>query len=88
MEEYRSTAREAVRGRLEKDLGQLEEIDVRSAVLCGEMGCAEMADFISRHRRLRCPYMGRVEDPEGACRRLREEYQAAIAGNDRTSGSG
>ncbi len=49
---------------------------VHAAVPCGEMGCAEMKQFIEDHLVLRCPYAGQPELQE-KCQRLREGYLAA-----------
>jgi len=72
------TTRSVVIDHLNEYLGKAEEIDIRSAVLCGEMGCGDMADFIFNHDELRCPYNGRVENPQEACHKLHEAYQQAI----------
>lgn len=83
-QKYKINPWETVRKRLEEDLGKAEEIDVRSAILCGELGCREIVqDFISRHPDLRCPYMGKVDDPRAYCERLRKEYQESNANSNR-----
>lgn len=83
-QKYKINQREIVKKRLKEDLGKAEEIDVRSAILCGELGCGEIVqDFISRHPDLRCPYMGKVDDPSAYCERLRKEYQESITNRNR-----
>lgn len=78
-QDYNINPREVVRRRLLEDLRKVEAIDVRTAILCGELGCGEIVqDFVSRHQSLRCPYIGRVDDPKAYCERLRREYRAAI----------
>jgi len=72
--------RTVIRERLEADLDEIEEADVRSGVFCAEMGCGEREqEFLSQHPRLRCPYMGRVPDPSAHCQRLREEYHEVMS---------
>ncbi|MDR8390711.1 hypothetical protein NC796_06165 [Aliifodinibius sp. S!AR15-10] len=78
MNQSNKTAREVVIDHLNEYLGAAEEIDIRSAVLCGEMGCGDMADFIFNHDELRRPYNGRVDNPEEACHKLHEAYQQVI----------
>ncbi len=73
--------RKVVEQRLRQDLGEVTEADITSGVLCGEMGCREMKEFILNHPVLRCPY-GRFPDGEDRCARLREEYRAAIGRDD------
>lgn len=71
--------RKAVIQRLQKELGKAEEIDIKSAVICGEMGCGEsMQDFLLKHPELRCPFMGKVEDPRASCENLQKDYRSAI----------
>lgn len=70
--------REKVREYLLEHLGQDEEIDLKSAVLCGEMGCGEMSKFIAASPNLRCPFENRIEQPQEHCKRLREIYQNSM----------
>ena len=70
--------REVVKSRLRGDLGDVEAADLRTAILCGELGCGrEVQEFIAKHPALRYPYEGRVPDPKTYCERLRREYHAA-----------
>jgi len=69
--------RNVVIERLRQDIGEPTENDIRTAVLCGEMGCEDMRQFIENHPVLRCPYADRPDGRE-RCERLREAYQAAI----------
>lgn len=79
MTEHPLNPRQIVEQRLKADLGEADPMDIRSAVLCGELGCDEVTqDYISRNPRLRCPYSGRVENASAHCERLRQEYQAAV----------
>lgn len=64
--------------RLKRDLGEATERDIKAAVLCGEMGCEDMREFILNHPVLRCPY-GALPDGRDRCRTLREEYREAIS---------
>lgn len=71
--------RQVIVQRLQQDLGQVEPADIRTAVLCGEMGCDEVTQqYIQSHPGLRCPYQGRVEDPQGHCKQLRTAYLVAV----------
>ncbi len=71
--------RQVVVSRLQQDLGQVEAIDIRTAVLCGEIGCDDQTvKYVEQHPHLRCPYQGRVDDPHHYCMQLRREYQAAV----------
>lgn len=71
--------RKAVIQRLQKELGKAEEEDIKSAVICGEMGCGEsVQDFLLKHPGLRCPFMGKVEDPRTSCENLQKDYRNAI----------
>lgn len=79
MKKEEKNPRQVIKNRLNRDLEEVEEADIRSAVLCGEMGCDEMETFISENPQLRCPYSGRVEDPAGACEQLRREYLEVIS---------
>jgi len=71
--------REVVAKRLKQDLDEVTENDIRTAVLCGEMGCGDMRQFILGHPDLRCPYANQPDGQE-KCERLREAYVAAIQG--------
>ncbi|MFB6153637.1 MAG: hypothetical protein ABEJ27_05235 [Halodesulfurarchaeum sp.] len=75
--------RSVIHRRLREDLGEYDEIDVRSAIFCGEMGCGEREqEILVDHPDLRCPYMDRVENPSGYCRRLRSAYTAAVSNRE------
>jgi len=69
--------REVVERRLIKDLGRATEAHITAGVLCGEMGCGEMMEFIDRHPDLSCPYGG-MRDGKEKCDRLKAEYRSAI----------
>lgn len=77
------TPRAAVESRLREDLRDVEPVDIRSAVFCGEMGCGEREqEYLLDHPDLRCPYMDRVDDPSAYCAQLREAYQAAVEADE------
>lgn len=72
--------RKVIENRLRADLGSIEEMDIKSAIICGEMGCGPTEqEYLNKHPLLRFPYMNRVDDPRKYCERLRKEYQEAIA---------
>ncbi len=69
-----------IRERLESDLDEAVEADIRSGVFCAEMRCGEREqESLSQHPKLRFPYLRRVSDPSAHCQRLRKEYHEAMA---------